>query len=393
MKKNLLFKTLLLPLALLMSGCGVNTESSSSSIFSSSSSSFEGSSQAKFKLTVNSVNTEHGTVQVLKGSGRVNDETSVLATCESGYSFIGWYSDYELISSDLQYDFVMPSNDVTLTAVFASPASLRGDTPFLIPGTKTVVFGSYPQEFVEDEDIVAALGSMSGGHTEGTILEYGTDEDDVPERYLVSSVVKSRYAASGTKMNEGIGYFKFAPLYWRVLEKRGNKLTIFTEEVVDGVYWREIDSEDKHLINNYEFSDIRPFINNEFLNMAFTASQQEYINVTHVDNSIETTSVITDECICDDTNDKVYLLSYRDIVDNLLETNYIIGNTTDYARARNVEMSALKDSYGRAYWASRSPDAVHLFVSVVNPFGEVERYEYAYDYLSGVRPAMTITVS
>ena len=347
--------------------------------------------QIQYSLNVTSSNVNNGTVEILEGTGFALENTRVLATPLNDNVFVGWYYGSELVSEEAEYDFIMPYHDYELTAVFASPEALKGEIPFVNPATQTVVFGSYPQQFVEDETVATALSGLSGGDVSGTILEYDENGDSILEKYYVSEVKKSRLTESGQTMDEGIGYFKIQPLVWKILETSENTYTIMTDKVIDGTCWRKPVGE--QLINNYEYSDIRSYINSNFINLAFNSTQQELINVTHVDNSINTTSCTTDQCICGDTDDKVFLLSYRDIQEKLWKTDSLIGITTDFARAQNVEMSALDDSYGLAYWGSRSPDPSHLNVSVVTPFGRLEGYKYAYDYICGVRPAINITLS
>ncbi len=348
-------------------------------------------SYIQYCLNVTSSNVNNGTVEILEGTGFAPENTRVLATPLNDNVFVGWYYGSELVSEEAEYDFVMPYHDYELTAVFASPEALKGEVPFVNPATQTVVFGSYPQQFVEDETVATALSGLSGSDVSGTILEYDENGDSILEKYYVSEVKKSRLTESGQTMAGGIGYFKIQPLVWKILETSENTYTIMADKVIDGTCWRKPVGE--QLINNYEYSDIRSYINSNFINLAFNSTQQELINVTHVDNSINTTSCTTDQCICGDTDDKVFLLSYRDIQEKLWNTDSLIGFTTDFARAQNVEMSALDDSYGLAYWGSRSPDPSHLNVSVVTPFGRLEGYKYAYDYICGVRPAINITLS
>lgn len=57
-----------------------------------------------------------GTVTSLTGTYLIGDEASVVATSESGYTWLGWYIGDELITTNFELNFEMPNNAVTYTA-------------------------------------------------------------------------------------------------------------------------------------------------------------------------------------------------------------------------------------------------------------------------------------
>lgn len=71
-----------------------------------------------YNLSVSSEDTSKGTVS---GSGTYQYKVSrsITATPQSGYSFIGWYEDDELVSSDNPYTFTMPHTNLNYVAKFS----------------------------------------------------------------------------------------------------------------------------------------------------------------------------------------------------------------------------------------------------------------------------------
>ena len=91
--------------------------------------------------------------------------------------------------------------------------------------------------------------------------------------------------------------------------------------------------------------------NNGFLQTAFITDVQKKIAITNVDNSVESTLYSSNQYICDNTYDKVFLLSAKEatnetygfkaantIDDHLYETvKAQLRKTTDFALATGVE--------------------------------------------------------
>lgn len=71
-----------------------------------------------YNLSVSSEDTSKGTVS---GSGTYQYKVSrsITATPQSGYSFVGWYEDDELVSSDNPYTFTMPHTNLNYVAKFS----------------------------------------------------------------------------------------------------------------------------------------------------------------------------------------------------------------------------------------------------------------------------------
>lgn len=174
---------------------------------------------------------------------------------------------------------------------------------------------------------------------------------------------------------------------WRIVKVSDGKALLISQYVIDAHSWDE-DS------NNYKDSDIRSWLNTTFLN-SFSSSEQYIIQTTNVDNSRESLGDYTNTYACENTDDKVFLLSVSDL--NNTEYGFdAIGEkdprrqivATDYARANNVLFSS---SDGNANWWTRSPYG-NRNVDSVSMVGQLGAGSYISANTSscGVVPAMWI---
>ena len=107
-------------------------------------------------------------------------------------------------------------------------------------------------------------------------------------------------------------------IYCCATDEDGTILTDETATVGQGV-----DSNYQVYANNYEYSEIRAFLNDTFYNKAFGDEEKSYIVTTTVDNSFESIfgsyaeeSGYTEDTFnyeCRDTQDNVFLLSLSDV--------------------------------------------------------------------------------
>ena len=109
------------------------------------------------KVTVESEDTSKGTVSQLTDTYLPDDEVSVTATTESGYTFIGWYNGDEELADTLTYEFTMPAENVTYTAKWIKVTVESEDTS---KGTVSQLTGTY---FPGDE--VSVMATTETGYT------------------------------------------------------------------------------------------------------------------------------------------------------------------------------------------------------------------------------------
>ena len=259
-----------------------------------------------------------------------------------------------------------------------------------------VYLGEYPQTIKEDSITITSDTPDSDGYYLGSdgerYVEAVARPCETTGWYLCYFSNKQQIVRGKTF------YFKVEPIKWKILQVNGTQYKLVTDLIIDNQKFhsststRIIDGKTIYP-NNYEYSDIRKWLNEDFYNRAFTKELQSYINTTLVDNSVASTGDSSNKYICNDTYDKVYLLSYTDI------TNEEYGFTndvsrekqlTDYAKAKGVFFSGTYPEKGN-YWL-RSPYFDYgCYARYVNNCGSIY-HDWVYYVRVGVSAAITISL-
>ncbi len=245
-----------------------------------------------------------------------------------------------------------------------------------------VLFGSYPQDRVKEEGLIAELDKIAGvlpsNEHCGTWTSYKYyifDENDVDfmwyqdveyggERYR--GVYFSQYrsaetgdleSSEGTSWQDDNGYyiqhtywFRYQPLKWLINAETDSKVWLIADKCIDSQAYRDVVWD-----NSYRDSTIRAWLNNEFLHIAFDDVERSYISLEKVNNyDYETGS--------DDvyTFDYVHLLSEDEVekIDRPSRARW----ATDYALCQGAHLGT--DS-GMPNWWLRSPDCWFLMYAMM----------------------------
>jgi hypothetical protein len=361
-------------------------------------------------VSVTSYDKTKGTVT---GSGDYPYSSSVTVKANGidFYQEVTWYDDsFNSLSKESSYTFTMPESDVSLAAEFAMPAVLGS----------SFVLGKYPQTVVEDSTLLTALASATDANSDG-YLEYGSDE----YKKITGAPYGSGYKSASGNVTFTSGttyYFKVEPIQWRVLSGQASTTGLVMSEKIltKSVYYT---SESSRTVsgstvyaNNYQYSTLRAMLNgydgssysvgnfagNGFLDVAFTDAEKAYITTTTVDNSAATTESSSNSYACANTSDRIFALSYQDLINASYGFNsYILnydtarrGALTDYARATGAYMYTDSSSYyGSGCWSSRSPSADYSrFASYAYYGGYLYSFNVDYAYY-GVRPSFIVDIS
>ncbi len=250
-------------------------------------------------------------------------------------------------------------------------------------------FGVYPQAIkadnvtvdktVKNPEITGAdyyLGSDGAWYAECTENAKSTEEQ---YKYSNGSQVAQKSANS-------IKYFKVEPIEWVYLAE--TKCLHAKKILTADVQWHASS-------NNYKNSNIRSWLKVTFYNSAFTENQKKKIKATTVDNSAASTGYSPNSNACEDTNDKVYLLSYKEATttgNGFTADADRIRFPTDYALANNCYKDS-DSSYG-GWWWLRSPHYNYSDLArVISYHGYVNDYYFSsVDFGSGgVVPALSIS--
>lgn len=302
------------------------------------------------------------------------------------YIFLEWEYDFEkMIYSDLEIESSWKANDDVI-----------------------LTFGSYPQSVVKDNELKKQLSNLENGQVSGSILEFDFNDDGNKEKYLCQNVENERLSNDNMKIEKGINYFLFEPIRWTVLRKDASAYSLVTESVIDVQYWNTEFYEYKdpetfeveQIYNNYEKSTIRKWLNDEFLNLAFNDVEKNTILTTEVDNSPTSTNNEENKYCCNNTIDRVYLLSKQEITSDPFSNSVSqkdpkrIGKTTDYARCVATEEMLMDiETYGNIAWWTRSPSAKFNYSSTcVWNIGSVGESFNVNFHRYGVRPALKVSI-
>ena len=246
-----------------------------------------------------------------------------------------------------------------------------------------IYFGEYPQT-LKDSSVTVSDSVDSRGYFLGS--------DNAYYAKLTATPCESGYkfSTAATVTSGTVYYFKVEPLKWRVLSENNGDALLLCESIIDSGRYDDAS-------NNYEASEIRAWLNAEFYNTAFNSTEKNFIQTINVDNSLSSTGYSANSFVCSNTSDKVYLLSYADVVNTLYgftDDASRIKTPSDYALASSVwvSMSNITANKGNGLWMLRTPnDTYEHFIRECNYNGEVtDGGTNLSSVFYGVVPAITI---
>ena len=135
--------------------------------------------------------------------------------------------------------------------------------------------------------------------------------------------------------NGNVTEFSTEPIKWNVLKIENGKALLLSSDIIDAHFYNHTSATINGIYaNNYEHSDIRHWLINDFYDTAFNSTEKEAIVETLIDNSACRTDVGASgsytQYSSNPTLDKVFLLS-KDEADNYAG-RYLSKTPTDYAR-------------------------------------------------------------
>lgn len=364
----------------------------------------------KHGLNVITENMERGSV-IVSGSGYTDERIVITAVPKEGYLFDGWYEngfDHRLSKEEV-YSFIMPNKDLFISARFLTKeesdekfARKYGTKPILSNDEKTLKYGLYPQSNVTDPTLINSLNELTNAEPNGWYLY----DDDYYAKVEASPHSNKIVFENGDSVISGETYwFKCELIEWKVLSNYSGIVQLVSSVLLDAhSFYNSYNNRniDGHLIYpcNYEYSDIRSFLNNEFYSSAF-ALNHSHIQTVEIDNSQEAGGLSKANYICNNTTDNVYLLSYQEYTNSNFgfpsdkgSTSTRYCKTTDYARARGIYYypdSVFTFQYCGSYWTRSPIDSSQYYSQVVNVNGQI----VTSDIIStscGVRPGITLKI-
>ena len=371
----------------------------------------------------------------------------------------GWeaYDECQREGCDYNTKVEIPANgkhsyvcDVCITCNECNPVKYTRDGNY-------IYFGYWPQTCERDETVIAKLNEMAGtpplprdkenpynweSH-EGTtymwqkiVIYNGTKYLGVQMNdYRASGVYSLRsYIMKNGYFTSEVYWFKYEPIKWRILTTSGNSAFIMSDIALDSFsiqpdrkseirgdllasYNNSTGVPDGTYANNWEYCFLRQWLNETFYKEVFNDLQKEIIKTTHLDNSARSSNPndnpnyygykenagknkYADQC--KDTDDKIFLLSLRDITTTAYGFNKDVRAkdparnllATDFAKFRGAPMDIYEEKY--VTWYTRSPTAgdgnqgYATFVLDRHAKGDIGSTSLVPD--GGVVPALWITL-
>ncbi len=276
---------------------------------------------------------------------------------------------------------------------------------YTVDGVQYVKYGKYPQTHVGDETLIQALNALTEPNALGYYEYEGKEYAKITATPANSGTYTDKYGethhyvySDGAKVVfQTTEWFLVEPIVWRILSSADGSYQLLANCLLDiscyyeSTYVRRGENGEDIYPNNYKESTIRAYLNGTFLDTAFNEAQKNAILITTVDNSASSTYSSSNPYACENTEDKIYLLSYKEA----FGSSYFSGNAsriataTDYAVARGLSTN---DSAGYAgSWWLRSPgDLGDSFARCVGSGGSY--YDCSVDRVFGVRPALWLNL-
>lgn len=171
------------------------------------------------------------------------------------------------------------------------------------------------------------------------------------------------------------------PIKWRVLSVDGNDAFLVADTNLDAQRYNNTDGS-----VTWETCTMRSWLNgygsgsNNFIDRAFTASEQNAIKTVVVENA-DNPSYNTEGG--KNTQDKVFLLSYDEVTnaDYGFSSDYLTNdnarkrkNTAYVAKGGTIGSSGMSSEGSTGWWWLRSPGYYSYYALFVNHYGAVDRY-------------------
>lgn len=328
------------------------------------------------------------------------------------------------------YEFSLFKKAISVSLVVDGECTKCGNVIYIRDNEddSIIYFGTYPQSKVSDTTLISTLSTKAGAlpteydsynwtsygyYISGSVSNYMwyIDINYNNEKYrgvyftsyrpywtAGSSSTSNSHQDDNGYSTSTVYWFKYETIKWLILEESSGKAFLLADIALDSQEYYVSDSNrtiDGNTANNYEYSTIRKWLNETFYNTTFSELEKEIILTTKVDNSLLSTGDSTNNYICNDTNDKIFLLSKKEVRTYFTTDALRIKQSTDYAKSQGCySYSKTSSSYlGNSSWCLRSPDySISDNAGIVYYDGIITNLYNVLDTDGGVVPALWITL-
>ena len=298
--------------------------------------------------------TKYQQALALREAGQYDDAIAAFAE-------LGDYSDAAQQLSETKYQ---QANNLN--------AAARYDEAYAIYVTLTG-YKDVDKLLIEDDNIVAAKKALEAREAQFTVGNYVTF-GEYPQ------------TTAGEDMT---------PIEWLVLARNGNKALLISRYGLDAQPYNT-----DYTSVTWETCTLRTWLNSTFYNKAFSSAEQAAILTTNVDNSKNQCYSGWSTSSGNNTQDKVFLLSYAEAnkyfgvtYDNSSNTKSRVAPTA-YAIAQGAWTSysnKTTDSTYAGWWWLRSPGTYQDYAAIVYFVGSLD-FNYVDSDSGSVRPALWVNL-
>lgn len=307
---------------------------------------------------------------VLEGSiPEYNGETPVKEKNGNiNYMFNGW---------DLEIKEIYLNTQFTATYKEVKDEFILEDTPILDENKKEVSYGYYPQSYVFDKTLINELESIKGKNEFNYVL-YKNNYYLKEKANVYNNETYTFNNGEVIKSNEEY-WFKLEKINWKILKVEDNKYHLLSKDLLDAtIFNTSLDNNESIKANNYEFSELRNYLNNEFLKKAF------HFNAKHLN-------------VIDFNKDYISLLTEEDYLNssygfsNVNESSSTrLASTSEYCRIKNTFINKENNLYSSSYFTKSPSLKFDYAVKTINSGGYIS--EYVVNENHAIRPYIVINL-
>lgn len=240
-----------------------------------------------------------------------------------------------------------------------------------------IELGTYPQGIVNDPDIEHPLKDICGtprisedspwrdydnqdGKGMYADIEYSGKRYRLMHKEKFRGSKPKRLSKLCDYFNKRIHVFLYEPILWRVLKIADGVALLSSVRGLDAqefcVKKNGLCKREGSKNNNYEHSHVRQWLNSEFFETAFNDEEKALIPTSVICNGPQTIRSTKDTVTCNDTEDKVFLLSFEEAKTLFANNKDRWNKATEYTKARDAFAYKTHDAkYNNASWWLRSP--------------------------------------
>lgn len=244
-----------------------------------------------------------------------------------------------------------------------------------------IYFGTYPQELVIDETRIEELNSNTSSwnsykyYADNEVVEYMFYKDidiDNDGKYDFRGVKFSQFrpylinqpAIESMSYVDENGYekdktywFRYSSIKWNVLEESDGNIKIASELLLDSqeIYHENNNGKFDHndgngYSNNYDLSNIRKWLNDNFYNLAFTEVEKENIIKGNI-----YTDATPSKYTSGPVEDNIFLLNKNEASAFYTSDEVRRAKGTDYAKIQGLHVNSSIVNTGFSEWWVRTP--------------------------------------